>query len=173
MVDLEDMAVIAAGSSDLFRLEVLPTYLVAQEDLDFTAWKHGSRALPTPETNSWLAHIRDTTAAGACWSRVRVLDYPLSEYSEFELHGYQANAAAGETIHVADRAWSPELDGLRVDFWVFDTTVIRMIYDEAGHLVGPKPADDPGPYLGMRAVALRHAIPLAEFLADHEPRLIA
>lgn len=139
VVDLEDMAAIAARSSGLFRLEVLPTYLVPPEDVDFAAWKRGSRALPTPETKSWLAHIRDTTAAGACWSRVRILDYPLSDYSEFELYGYQANATAGETIYVVDRAWSPELEGLREDFWMFDTTVIRMIYDEAGHFVGPEP----------------------------------
>jgi hypothetical protein len=172
-VDLTDVAAIAARSSDLFRLEAQPTYLVEQEADDFAAWRRGDRILLTPETSSWLAHIRDTTAAGARWSRVRVLDYPLTEYSEFELHGYQANQRAGEHIYVADRAWSTELGGLREDFWTFDDTVVRMLYDPDGHFLRPELAEDPRPYQGMRAIGLRHSLALADFLTDHEPRLIA
>jgi hypothetical protein len=172
-VDLTDVAVIAARSSDLFRLEAQPTYLVEQEADDFAAWRRGDRTLLTPETSSWLAHIRDTTAASKCWSRVRILDYPLTEYAEFELYGYQANQRAGESIYVADRAWSPELDGLREDFWIFDDTVVRMLYDQAGHFLRPEPADDPSLYQGMRAAGLRHSIPLLDYITTHEPRLIA
>lgn len=172
-MDLTDVGAIAAGASDLFRLEAQPTYLVEQEEDDFAAWCRGDRTLLTPETNAWLAHIRDTTAAGARWTRVRVLDYPLTEYSEFELHGYQANQRVGEHIYVADRAWSPELDSLREDFWMFDDIVVRMLYDQDGHLLGPELADDPRPYQGMRAIGLRHSRPLGDFLAAHEPRLIA
>lgn len=172
-MDLTDVAAIAAQSSDLFRLEVQPTYLVEQEADDFAAWRHGDRTLLTPETNSWLEHIRGTTAAGAHWSRVRILDYPLTEYTEFELHGYQANQRAGEQIYIAARAWSPELDGLREDFWMFDDTVVRMIYDQAGHFLRPELADALHPYQGMHAAGLRHAIPLLDYLTDHEPRLIA
>lgn len=172
-MDLADVAAIAAKSTDLFRLEAQPTYMVEQEADDFAAWQRGDRSLLTPETNSWLAHIRDTTAAGARWSRVRILDYPLTEYSEFELHGYQANQRAGERIFVADRTWSSELDSLREDFWVFDNTAIQMIYDHAGRFVRPQLADDPRPYQGMRAVGLRHSVPLTDYLTDHEPRLIA
>ncbi len=172
-MDLTDVAAIAAQSSDLFRLEAQPTYLVEQEADDFAAWRRGDRTLSTPDTHAWLAHIRDTTAAGARWTRVRVLDYPLTEYSEFELHGYQANQRAGEHIYVADRAWSPELAGLREDFWLFDGTVVRMLYDQAGHFLRPELADDPRPYQGMCAIGLRHSVPLLDFLTDHEPRLIA
>jgi hypothetical protein len=172
-VDLADVAAIASRSSDLFRLEAQPSYLVPQEDDDFAAWRRGDRTLLTPETNPWLAHIRDTTAAGTRWSRVRILDYPLSEYSEFELHGYQANQRAGERIYVADRAWSHELEGLREDFWIFDGTVVRMVYDQAGHFLRPELVEDPRPYQGMRAIGLRYSIPLADYLTDREPRLIA
>lgn len=172
-VDLDDVAAIAEQSIDRFRLEGLPTYLVPEEAAEFAAWKRGSRVLSTPETNPWLANIRDTTAAGAKWSRVRIVDYPLSEYSEYELHGYQANAAAGETIYIADRAWSPTLDDLCEDFWMFDHTVIRMIYDEEGHFLRPEIAKAERQYERMRVLALRYAVPLHEFLVEHEPRLTA
>lgn len=172
-MDVTDIAAISARATDRFRLEALPTYNVDQEADDFAAWRRGDRTLLTPDTNAWLAHIRDTTAAGSRWSRVRILDYPLAPYSEFELHGYQANARAGERIYVADRAWSPELADLREDFWVFDNTVVLMRYDEAGRFLYAEQPDDPAPFRLARAVALRHADRLDDFLADREPRLIA
>ena len=172
-MDLDDLAVIANRSSDRFRLEALPTYLVPEEADEFAAWKRGSRSLSTPETNPWLAQIRDTTNAGARWSRVRIVDYPLSEYSEYELHGYQANAAAGEEIFIADRAWSTALGDLREDFWMFDKTAIRMIYDGEGHFLRPEIVEDSRSYVQMRMVALQFSVPLHDFLAEHEPRLTA
>lgn len=172
-MDLTDVAALADQSSDLFRLEARPVYRVEQEVDDLAAWRRGDRTLQTPATSAWLARIRDTTAAGARWSRVRVLDYPLSDYAEFELHGYQANQRAGECIFVADRAWSPELADMREDFWVFDDTVVCMLYDQDGHFLRPELAEDPRPYQGMRAGALRHSIPLTDYLAQHEPWLIA
>ncbi|RSN05994.1 hypothetical protein DMC63_37945 [Streptomyces sp. WAC 05977] len=172
-MDVTDVAAIAATAKDLFRLEAQPTYLVEQEAEDLAAWRRGDRTLLTPETSTWLAHIRDTTAAGARWSRVRILDYPLTDYAEFELHGYQANQRAGEQIYVADRAWSRELSNLHDDFWIFDETVVRMIYDRDGHFLRPELAVDKARFDVMRSIGLRYSISLTDFLADREPRLIA
>jgi hypothetical protein len=157
-------------------LETLPQYLVPEEYEEFTAWHRGDRNLPTPESSPWLAHIRDTTAAGVHWWRVRVLDYPLTEYSAYELHGYQANVAAGEDIFVADRAWHRELTDLREDFWIFDhQIVVRMIYDQDGHFLRPElvSRSEVSRYLDLRAVAVRHSISVAVYLRQIEPRLIA
>ena len=171
MADLER---IAEASTDQFRLESLPTYLVPQEAEEFDAWKRGHRVLPAVDEVPWLRHIRDTTADGVRWWRVRILDYPLTDYSAYELHGYQGNAAAGEDIYIANRAWSAELADLREDFWMFDhETIIRMIYDDEGHFIRPEQVTDTGRYLGIRSIAVRHSVPLAKFLTEHEPRLIA
>jgi hypothetical protein len=173
-MDLADLERIAEASTDRFRLETLPTYLVPEEADEFDAWRRGRRALPTVEESPWLRHIRDTTTAGVRWWRVRVLDYPLTDYSAYELHGYQGNTGAGEDVFVANRAWSSELADLREDFWIFDDqTIIRMIYDDAGHFLRPELATDTARYLGIRSIAVRHAAALADFLTDNEPRLIA
>lgn len=171
---LDDFEKIAERSRDRFRLETLPTYLVPQEADEFARWKAGDRTLLTG--TDWHRNIRDTTAAGARWSRVRVLDYPLTEYSRYELHGYQGNALFGEHINVADRAWSLELGGLREDFWQFDYSTVRMVYDAAGHFLYPELVDDPDEVSRLRAVraiAEHHAVPLTEFLTNYEPGLIA
>ncbi len=172
-MDATDLASIAERATVRFRLECLPQYLVPQEADDLAAWGRGTWTLPTPDTSPWLAHIRDTTAAGVHWQRVRVLDHPLSEYSEYELHGYQANAAAGEHIAVADRAWNLDLDSLGEDFWLFDDTPVRMVYDYEGYFLRAELAPDPGPYREMQALAVRHSISLSDYLAHHAPRLTA
>lgn len=173
-MDLDDLERIAEASNDRFRLETLPDYLVPQEDEEFDAWRRGWRVLPAVDESPWLRHIRDTTADGVRWWRVRVLDYPLTEYSTYELHGYQGNAAAGEDIYVADRSWSTELADLHEDFWVFDhDIVIRMIYDDEGHFIRPERAADTNSYLSIRSIAVRHAVPLTDFLIDNEPRLMS
>lgn len=172
-MDISDIAAIADRAHDLFRLETQPTYDVEQEAADFAAWQRGNRTLLTPDTNAWLRKIQRSTAAGQHWTRVRILDYPLTDYARFELHGYQANARAGERIYVADRGWSLELADLRDDFWSFDHTVVRMVYDVTGRFLCAEQPPDPPRFHGARAVVLRHSVPLSEFLADREPRLIA
>lgn len=173
-MDLDDLERIGAAATDQFRLETLPQYLVPQEADEFAAWQRGNRALPAVDDHPWLRHIRTTTAAGVRWWRVRIVDYPLTDYSAYELHAYQGNAAAGEDIYVANRAWSAELADLREDFWLFDhETVVRMIYDSEGHFLRPELATDTDRYLGIRSIAVRHAVPLIKFLTENEPRLIA
>lgn len=174
-MDLTDVArIFEQSTKSAFRLETLPQYLVPQEEDALAAWRAGDRQLDTPDTSPWLARIQASTDQGFRWSRVHVLDYPLTEYSEFELYGYQANAAAGEEVFVADRSNSPELEHLREDFWMLDdSVVIRMIYDADGHFLHPDLAEDIDPYLEMRSIALRHSEPLSDYLARREPRLIA
>lgn len=172
-MDTTDIATIAERSSMRFRLECLPQYLVPQEADDLVAWRRGDWVLPSPDTSSWLAHIRDTTAAGVLWQRVRILDQPLAEYSEYELYGYQANAAAGESISIADRAWHPALSAFHQDFWLFDDTPVRLVYDPEGHFLHACVEPDPGPYREMRAIGLQHSIPLPDYLARYAPQLAA
>lgn len=172
MVDMEEVA--AASSVSAFRLECLPQYLVPQEDEEFSAWRRGERTLATPDTNEWLQRISSSTRAGYRWYRVHVLDYPLTEYSQFELFGYQANSRAGEEIYIADRDWHPSLDVLRTDFWLFDGgTAVVMIYDDEGRFVRPELAGDARPYREMRDLALRHSVSLDDYLRTKEPRLTA
>lgn len=100
-------------------------------------------------------------------------DYPLTEYSRYELHGYQDNVAAGQETFVANRAWHAELADLHEDFWIFNSIVVRMVYDEEGHFLYPEQRADLHNYLSLRDRALRHAIPLGDYLRKYEPDLLA
>lgn len=171
-MDLDELTRIAERSTrSAFRLETLPQYLVPQEEKEFAEWRAGVRELRTTE---WHTELREYTDRGYRWYRARILDYPLCEYSEFELFCYQGNQAAGEEIFVADRAWSPELNDLHEDFWIFDEEIaIRMIYDDEGHFLHPEAIDDIAPYLKTRDLALQHTVALNDYLQKREPGLIA
>ncbi|WP_322769610.1 DUF6879 family protein [Frankia sp. Cr1] len=168
-MDLQELDQIVRRSLvSAFRLETLPQYLTLteQEAAEYREWQAGRPLpLPTPETSSWLARLQRTVADGYRWYRVHIMDHPLSDYSEFELYGYQANARAGEDIYIADRHAHRDLDGLRQDFWLIDDEIaVVMHYDGDGLFLRPERAADAAPYRRMRDTALRHAVPLADYL---------
>lgn len=173
-MNLGDLRKISERATDHFRLETLPQYLVPQEVEELAAWRRGERERATPDNNAWVARLRNMTAAGERWWRVRILDYPLSDYSAFELFGYQDRDAAGQETFVTDRSWHADLADLHEDFWIYDSSVvIRMVYDREGHFLQPEERTDLHHYLDIRDRALAHAIALDDYLRNYEPDLIA
>jgi len=157
-----------------FRLETLQHYAVAAEDARLTAFREG---LPRPErstrTSPWLRRIAATTVEGKSWSRVHIVEHPLSEYLRYELVSYVESQAVGERISVADRAPHPELAGLRADFWLFDAGTdsahaVLMHYDQGGAVVGREAVHDLDAVRGLdaaRRLAEQYALPLNDYLA--------
>ena len=175
-MELADLAEIVDRSTrSAFRLETLPVYLVPQEAAEFAAWRAGRpQPLQTPASSPWLRKIQEATARGYRWYRVHIIDNPDSDYTRFEMHGYRANAAAGEEIYLADRAAHVDLEQLREDFWLIDEAVaVRMLYDGEGHFLRPEPVEDVAPYLRMRSTAMRYAETLNDYLVRTGMRLTA
>ncbi len=158
-----------------FRLETLAQYLVAEEADDFAAFQAG-RPPPrrTPEDDEWLRMIAQDTAAGKHWSRVHVVEHPLTSYLRYELACYPDSVAAGEQVLIADRDAHPQLVSLENgDFWLFDDRlVVRMRYDDQGHWLGAERAPDADlqEYHRRRDLALAHAVPLEDYLATGKDR---
>ncbi|WP_106403774.1 DUF6879 family protein [Actinocorallia populi] len=177
-MELQDLAALIQGAKrSAWRLETLPVYTVPQEEEEFAAWRAGrAPKLQTPETSAWLAELRDTTARGFSWGRVHVVDLPLTPYTRYELWGYQANAAAGEDIGIAERDAHPDLELLRRDFWlVDDATAVWMDYDADGRFLQPVLATGGEVEVcrRMRDIALAHAEPLEAYLTRKRPRINA
>lgn len=156
-----------------FRLETLQRYDVADEQDEFEAFLQGAEpAERSPDTSPWLRRIRDTTAAGKRWQRVHLVDHPLSDYLRYEIAGYRDNAAAGEEIFLADRSSHPDLARLDRDFWLLDDVLaVVMHYDSAGRFLRSETSRSPDVLTRCQAwrdLALRHAVPLDEYLATNE-----
>jgi hypothetical protein len=129
----------------VFRLETLSSYIAPGEADMLRAFNDG-HPMPSrgPDTDPWLRMVADSVQAGRLWSRVHVLNRPLSDYLRFELFGYQGNVAAGEDVRIADRAKVPEtLSVLAGDFWLLDNAVAVVIeYDGNGRRLSMEPTRD-------------------------------
>jgi hypothetical protein len=163
-----------------FRLETLPVYAGVADDPRFAAYVAGE---PLPDrsvrTSPWLRNLAVTTAAGKSWSRVHVVDQPLSPYLRYEvLVAYVESAAAGEEIRIADRAANMALAALRRDFWLFDAgtdhaTAALMDYAPDGQYIGVEVTTNPSVISSCEAerdLALRHSRELNAYLAATRER---
>ena len=119
------------------RLEALPAYAVGgAEELRLQAWRDGR---PRPErsvrTDPWLARIAlSTITAGKQWSRVRVVDDPLTDYQRYQFASHIEAQAAGEQVRIARRG---DVGDVGPDVWLFDADspnahAVVMHYTPAG-----------------------------------------
>lgn len=92
--------------------------------------------------------VRAAAAGGRRFSRVRVVDLPMSEYNRFSFALSRHNVAAGEDIRYLDRKEAAGLPDH--DYWLFDSSsLLVMRFDEADRFTGGQVIDDP-------AVIVRH-----------------
>jgi hypothetical protein len=163
-----------------WRLEAREVYDVPEEAEEFARFRRGE---PVDAANDeWVPHVTTAAAAGKRLGRVHVLDRPLADYDRssyiwFETEFYRLSVPAGEDVRIAIRSEHPQLDQLRIDFWLFDADTGQpfatlMHYDDHGRFLGAElaePATDPGlidACIADRDLAMRLAVPLAEHLAQ-------
>lgn len=86
--------------------------------------------------------IRQATAAGRRFSRVRVVSLPLTDYSRFGIFCSGYTTQAGEDIRYLAR---PEAAGLPdYDYWLFDSRLlVRMHFDDDETFLGGEVIEDP------------------------------
>lgn len=155
------------------RLETLPAYDVGgQEAVRLHAFRAGfPRPVRSVSTDPWLARIAITTVtAGKRWTRVRVVDDPLTDYERYQLASYRESQAVGEEVLLARR--SGAIAG--PDFWLFDENepdahAVVMRYSEQGQWLGADLVTDANE---VRELAERlhtvaaGSVPLNEFLVS-------
>ncbi|WP_411079980.1 DUF6879 family protein [Streptomyces sp. cmx-18-6] len=128
---------------------------------------------PKPEgyNTDWLDEVRKHVSAGRRMYRVHVVTRPLTPYLRYELGwGYITNSTAGEEFFILDVTEQPDPLVDVGDFWLFDsTTAAPMHYTEDGEFVGADvlSGDRAAEYAAYRDTALAHAVPFADWWAEH------
>lgn len=155
------------------RLEALPAYAVGgAEGLRLEAWRTGR---PRPErsvrTDPWLARIAlSTIAADKQWSRVRVVDDPLTDYQRYQLASHIEAQAVGDQVRIARRA---DVGDVGPDVWLFDASspnahAVVMRYTSEGNVDRRELVTDQatvGRLAGTVGAVIAASVPLNEFLA--------
>jgi hypothetical protein len=127
----------------------------------------------------WLQMVRDATAAGRLFSRVRVVGVPLSDYSRFGLWGARHTREAGDDIRYLERDRAEAANLPDYDYWLFDSRkLVTMHFGDDDRFVRAEIIEDPAVIVQhnyWRDVARHHAVPRDEFATryeqpDHERR---
>lgn len=155
----------------LFRMEVLPEYLVDDDGDDYSRWLKGASEPTWSRKQSWLDVLRRDRENGMHSSRVRIFSERLTDYERYACHfGYLYNVEF-EDIRVLRRGEHAIPGGLvEADFWVInDTYVVLMHYDECGRFEAAERLDQDqlDQYLHTRDTAMAAAEPFRTWWARH------
>lgn len=149
------------------RLEPRDAYSSPQEDEAVRRFKAGEE-VDVSWRGFWLDLVREATAAGKRFERVRVVADPPTDYQRYGLWSSQFNAAAGEDICYLTRVQADDLDLPGHDFWVFDSAQVALLYFTADHrFVGAHVIVEPAvvrQHERWLSVAFEQAVPYQEYL---------
>ncbi len=119
---------------------------------------------------NWLAMIREAVAERHQFCRVRVVGFPLSDYSRFGLWISQFANKAGDDIRYLTRDQAEATDLPRHDYWLFDSRkLIKMHFGDDDRFLGGEVITDPVTIVQhnyWRDVAWHHAVPRNEFASE-------
>jgi hypothetical protein len=115
----------------------------------------------------WLDLVREATAQGRRFARVRVVSLPLSDYACFGVWCAQFTGGAGEDIRYLDRGAASALGLPGDDYWLFDSRVLlRMHFDGGDAFLGGEVIEDPAVIVQhnyWRDAAWHHAVRRDDF----------
>ncbi len=116
--------------------------------------------------------VRQATAEGRRFSRVRVVSFPLTDYIRFGMWVAGYTREAGDDIRYITRDQAAELP--KYDYWLFDSRkVLKMRFTDDDQFIGGEVIEDPAEIVEhnyWRDAAQHHAIDRDEFIAKHEQR---
>ncbi len=119
---------------------------------------------------SWLDMLREATAQGRRFARVRVVSLPLTDYSHFGMWCAQFTNGAGEDIRYLERARADAAGLPNHDYWLFDSSkLVRMHFDDADRFLGGEVIKDPAVIVQhnyWRDAAWHHAVRRDDFATE-------
>jgi hypothetical protein len=116
--------------------------------------------------------VRQATAEGRRFSRVRVVSFPLTDYTRFAMWVAGYTREAGDDIRYITREQASELP--QYDYWLFDSrTLLKMHFTDDDQFMGAEVIEDVAAIVEhnyWRDAAQHHAIERDEFIAKYEQR---
>lgn len=117
---------------------------------------------------NWLRMVREATAAGRLFARVRVVSLPLTDYSRFSMWVSGYTREAGDDIRYLTRDQAKAAELPNHDYWLFDSRkLLVMQFGEDDRFVGGEVIEDPAVVVEhnyWRDVARHHAVARDEFV---------
>lgn len=120
--------------------------------------------------------IREATAEGRRFARVRLVNMPLTDYSRFGVWCAQFTNDAGEDIRYLRRDHPEAAELPDHDYWLFDSsTLVRMHFDDDDRFLGGEVIEEPAEIVRhnyWRDAAWHHAVRRDDFATDQQVRRV-
>lgn len=101
---------------------------------------------------------------------MRIVDEPPTEGQRYLLAHAEKNAALGEDVRNMWRVDAERVNLPDEDFWIFDSHIVAVcLFDDDDQMTGAELITEPArvnQYNRLRDVALHHATPFGEFVAE-------
>lgn len=160
-----------------FRLELLSIYTVPEEEKAIALYLAGDPEPPADFNKEWIDILERANRDSVKFSRVRVIDGPLTDYIRFEFDwGYRKNIKFGEDIRFLMRdkigPFQTPVPVLK-DFWLFDDQdCFLMEYDYYGRFLGVTkvPSEHVGSYITLVNEAKQASISFKDAEARFQDR---
>jgi hypothetical protein len=168
-LDSEGLRSLAFGfQRRAWRLELHQVYTIESEKEDLAAYLRGE---PAPEDYPWRDFVEKSTKEGKSMGRVRVVWRPFTPYTRFQFDwGYALTVPVGEDVRVLDLSIAADPGLPQNDFWLFDDTVVRMLYDSQGVHLGQEIVDGTEAleeYERYRELAIKHSVPFEQYWPEN------
>jgi hypothetical protein len=115
----------------------------------------------------WLVMVREATAQGRRFCRVRVVSEPLSDYSRFGVWLSQFVNEAGDDVRYLARGRAEVANLPQHDYWLFDSrNLVTMQFAEDDSFIGGEVITEPAAIVQhnyWRDVAWHYAVQRREF----------
>jgi hypothetical protein len=120
--------------------------------------------------------VRQATGEGRLFSRVRVVSFPLTDYTRFSMWVSGFTREAGDDIRYLARDQADAAELPKHDFWLFDSRkLVMMHFADDDRFVGAEVIKDPSAIVEhnyWRDAARHYATNRDELVAKYEQRNI-
>jgi hypothetical protein len=154
--------------SEWFKVEVLQDYTGEDNGPSLDAWRVGDKersiALLLEEPDEWSRVCQGKVIQAVGLTRIHVVDYPLSEYVQWEVAVYRARniPLGGEQVYLVDRAELGAINLPAGDMMLFDQkNVVINSYNQTGYAYEQTfygEGDDITPFLSLRSQLLKASL---------------
>ena len=136
--DLFSRALAGAGKT-AYHLEQRDVYALA--DVHRSSFDSFTRSgdICSAFMADWEETVREASARGVEFRRLRIVSEPLSDYIRWEHAITASNIAAGESVRWLSRRTCPDVAVVPFDFWVFDGQAV-LVNHFAGDGSWPEPS---------------------------------
>lgn len=128
---------------EAFHLEMRDSYGTQVERPHLDKWERGESD-DSEWLKPWFDTVRNGTAAGKLFRRVRIISEPVTDYIRWEHMDAHLFVEAGEDIRWLPRRLVSPIAFPGNDFWLFDTeTVIFSVFAGNGKVIARQLYTDP------------------------------